>query len=197
MVYVSTMSVNGDNEKQVVSEVDIPNPKSFYAVGKLASENYLKIFNQVYGLNYTILRYFNIYGPGQNMNNMKQGMVSIYLKQLLSDDYESIIVKGSLNRFRDFVYIEDLIGITIKAIELESMKNQIFNVGTGIKTTILELLKLLMRFTKIEKPILVEGGTLGDQFGIFAENSKLLNSTECNFTPVEKGLELFVDSHLK
>jgi len=196
VVYASTMSVYGDNEKQVVSELDIPNPKSFYAVGKLASENYLKIFNQVYGINYTILRYFNIYGPGQNMNNMKQGMASIFLKQLLSKDYSSVTIKGSIQRFRDFIFIEDLVKITIDALDCDLMKNQILNVGTGVKTTIAHLLDLLMQYSGIEKSLKIEGNTLGDQFGIYADNSKLRGCIDYHFTPIERGIELFVKSQM-
>jgi UDP-glucose 4-epimerase len=194
IIYASTMSVYGDHEKQIVSELDETNPKSFYAIGKLASEKYLKVYKETYGINYSILRYFNIYGPGQNMENMKQGMVSIFLKQILSDDFSEITVKGSLNRFRDFIYIDDLIEVTLNALNNPRMENQIINVGTGIKTSIKDVLSILMEKTKIIKPVIELEGTLGDQFGIYSNTDKLFSVQKCSFTNFEDGIELFVKS---
>ncbi len=85
-----------DGEKEQFSEEDITEPKSFYAVGKLASENYLKIFQREFGIEYTALRYFNVYGEGQNLENLKQGMVSIYLSNFLMITLKS----GGLGYFR-------------------------------------------------------------------------------------------------
>ncbi len=68
------MSVYGeDGKKEQFSEEDRTEPKSFYAVGKLASENYLKIFQQEFGIEYTALRYFNVYGEGQNRREPEAG----------------------------------------------------------------------------------------------------------------------------
>lgn len=194
IIYASTMSVYGDHQKQIVSETDETKPKSFYAIGKLASENYLRVFQETYGIKFTALRYFNIYGPGQNMENMKQGMVSIFLKQVLSNEYAEIAVKGSLERFRDFIYINDLVTITIASLTNAKMHNQIINVGTGIKTTITQVLEVLMESTKIRKEIKEIEGTLGDQFGIYSDMSKLNKCIDFEFTPFDKGVDLFVGS---
>lgn len=197
IIYASTMSVYGDHEKQQVSETDDTNPKSFYAVGKLASERYLDIYQKNYDIDFVALRYFNIYGPGQNMANLKQGMVSIYLKQLIDDSFKEIVVKGSLNRFRDFVFIDDVVKVSIEALHNENMKNQILNVGTGSKTTVREVIESLMQETKIEKQIVELLGTPGDQFGIFADNAQLKEKMNIEFTPFAIGLNLFVKSVLK
>src|SRR3989338_3222376 len=77
-IYASTMSVYGAVADKPIAEHHPTQPLSFYGVGKLASEHYLRIY-QSKGLKPTALRYFNVYGPNQNMNNLKQGMVSIYL----------------------------------------------------------------------------------------------------------------------
>lgn len=193
-IFASTMSVYGDYEKEIVSELDECKPKSFYAVGKYASEQYLRIYSTNYGIDYTVLRYFNIYGPGQNMENMKQGMVSIFLKQIMADEYPNVTVKGSLNRFRDFIYIDDLIEITINALSNPEMNNQIINVGTGIKTTVKQVINTLMEKTKITKPIIVLEGTLGDQFGIYSNTKKLMSMNNLNFTSFDRGIDLFLKS---
>ena len=106
-IFASSMSVYGDHKERQVDETSSAVPKSFYAVGKLASENYMRIFSQEYGLKCTALRFFNVYGIGQNMENMKQGMASIYLAQAIKSKH--IIIKGSGERFRDFVYISDVV----------------------------------------------------------------------------------------
>lgn len=192
-IYASTMSVYGELEgKEQFSEEDATNPKSFYAVGKLASEKYMKIFQQEYGIDYTALRYFNVYGPGQNLSNMKQGMVSIYLKQFLDDSYKSVEVKGDLNRFRDLIYIDDVVNITIDAINNSKMRNQIINIGTGKKTKVSEILELIKRHTKSNKNIIVSAGTLGDQYGIYADNRLLLSAYTKNLTSFEDGLKKMI-----
>ena len=127
-VYASTMSVYGEqNKKEQFSEKDDVSPKSFYAVGKLASENYLKIYKEQYDINYTALRYFNVYGLGQNLDNLKQGMVSIYLRQFIDDDFDVVEVKGSVKRFRDLSHIDDITDVSVEAIY--NKDNEAFEAG--------------------------------------------------------------------
>lgn len=138
------MSVYGEHKgKEKFSESDIPKPKSFYAVGKLASERYMDIFSREFGIDYVALRYFNVYGPGQNLSNLKQGMVSIYLKQFIDKNFNDVIVKGSLDRFRDLVYIDDVVDITLQAMNELSFNNKIVNVATGKKTSVGSILQLI------------------------------------------------------
>lgn len=192
-IYASTMSVYGeDSKKEKFSEKDATKPKSFYAVGKLASENYMKIFSSESGIDYTSLRYFNVYGNGQNMNNMKQGMVSIYLRQFLDDAFPEVSVKGSLDRFRDLVYIDDVVNITIAAAINPKFSNQIINVGTGTKTTVRDILNLIKTYTNSQKNIQVVKGTPGDQFGIYADNSLLLEIYDQPLTSFTTGLNKMI-----
>ena len=106
-VYAGSMAVYGDTTDLPCTETTPAFPKSFYAVGKLASENYMRLFAQNFGLCCTSLRFFNAYGVGQNLDNLRQGMVSIFLAQALKNHH--IDVKGSLQRFRDLVYIDDAV----------------------------------------------------------------------------------------
>lgn len=116
----------------------MPNPKSFYGAGKLASESYVNIYSKM-GINTTLLRLFNVYGPGQNMENLRQGMISIYMAYILKK--EPILVKGQSERFRDLVYIDDAIEAYIKCLDNPRAFGKIYNVATGIKTTVKELLE--------------------------------------------------------
>jgi UDP-glucose 4-epimerase len=167
-IYASTMSVYGDQDILPVKEEFSPNPKSFYAVGKLASENYLKIFSE-FGINCTAIRLFNVYGPGQNMDNLKQGMISIFLAQALNE--AKITVKGSTERFRDFVYIDDVVNAFVKALECKD-GYQVVNIASGVKTTVAQVLESIENEFENKLEIAIQGGTQGDQFGIYADTTK-------------------------
>ncbi len=192
-IYASTMSVYGDS-KEYVSEKDITNPKSFYGVGKLASEKYLEIFSK--NIITTSLRLFNIYGPGQNMQNMRQGMVSIFLQQALNSN--EIIVKGSIKRFRDFIYIDDVVTALINSEKRDSTDSKIYNIGTGVKHTIEELIEIISSNFKENKKIVQKSNTPGDQFGLFANNNLAIE--ELNWEPkysLKEGLKCMIEYYNK
>ena len=167
-IYASSMSVYGEVEDKAISEDHVAKTLSFYGVGKLASENYLRIYESM-ELKPTSLRFFNVYGPGQNMRNLRQGMVSIFLAQLIEN--ENVVVKGSLSRFRDLIFIDDCVNIVIEIIEDKRSYGGIYNVGTGVRTTVKELLEKMMEMSGVRKDIVVEKGTPGDQKGIYADIS--------------------------
>lgn len=190
-IYASSMSIYGVVTELPVKENHPCDPLSFYGVGKLASEKYLKIYGTK-GLKSTSLRFFNVYGPGQNMGNLKQGMVSIYLAQLLNDD--EIIVKGSLDRFRDLIYVDDVVDSVMLSLQSPKAVEKIYNVGTGKRTTVKEILKHLMDLSGIHKPVVAAGSTPGDMFGIYADISRIQN--DLGFSPnykLEEGLKLMID----
>jgi UDP-glucose 4-epimerase len=192
-IYASTMSVYGDN-KEFVCEEDATEPKSFYGVGKLASEKYLKICSN--DIVTTSLRLFNIYGPGQNMKNMRQGMVSIFLQQALTSN--QIEVKGSLKRFRDFIYIDDVVSAFLSAENRKSKEKKIYNIGTGIKHTVSQLIETIS--SNFEENILISqnSNTPGDQFGIYSNSNLAIK--ELNWKPnvlLKEGMEIMVDHYRK
>ena len=171
-IYASTMSVYGDTKHLPVDESTTPNPKSFYGVGKLASEHYLKIYNQEFDIATAALRLFNVYGPGQNLTNMKQGMVSIFLAQALQNKH--IHVKGSAERFRDFIYIDDVVSAFLKTeTVLEKRQHYLFNVCSGVKTTVGELVASITKQFDTKISVNFEGSTPGDQFGIYGNPEKM------------------------
>ena len=189
-IYASSMSVYGTVADEPIAESHETLPLSFYGVGKLASENYLRIYSSK-GLKFTALRFFNVYGPGQNMQNLRQGMVSIFLKQLL--EHDKIIVKGPLDRFRDFVYIDDCVDFTTGIIGNENTFGRFYNVGTGVRTTVKKLLDQMIKISGIEKQIIIETVTPGDQKGIYADTSVAL--TDIGFKAgfsLEEGLDKMI-----
>jgi UDP-glucose 4-epimerase len=191
-IYASSMSVYGSQPDAPVSEDLPPLPQSCYGIGKLASEYYLRVFSAK--LPYISFRMFNVYGPGQDMHNLRQGMVSIYLSQALSSSDE-IIVKGSLDRYRDFVYIDDVVDIWCYSALNPVSLNQIYNLGTGIKTKVSDLLDVLLSYFP-DKRILQSTSTPGDQFGVYASIDKLCKNFPgiSSFKSLSEGLSLFIHS---
>ena len=189
-IYASSMSTYGDCDKELVDENDAQIPKSFYAVGKMASENYMRIYSQ-FGIRCTALRFFNVYGIGQNLDNLKQGMASIYLAMALKD--KKIVVKGSKDRFRDFVYVTDVVDACIKCLELKNDRlYDCFNISTTRKIKVEYIIKMIC--DRIND-VIVEyiGGTPGDQFGICGNNEKARKilgwEPKISF---EEGMDMFI-----
>ena len=171
-IFASSMSVYGDHKERQVDENSFAVPKSFYAVGKLASENYMRIFSQEYGLKCTALRFFNVYGIGQNMENLKQGMASIYLAQAIKSKH--IIIKGTGERFRDFVYISDVVEAVRKSLEREAGNDfEIYNVSTNKPTLVKDIIKLIVDNVNFDLTYEYVDGTPGDQFVIYGNNVKI------------------------
>lgn len=174
-IFASSMSVYGDyDSREEVCESSLMIPKSFYAVGKMASENYMRIFSSNYGIKCTALRFFNVYGIGQNMTNLKQGMASIYLAMAINDHH--IVVKGSKTRFRDFVYIDDVVDAVCKTIGRECGEMfEVFNVSTDEKTTVENVVATIVNSLPYEVAVDYVEGTPGDQHGIYGKSEKLQN----------------------
>lgn len=196
-IFASSMSVYGDHEEKQVDETSYTVPKSFYAVGKLASENYMRIFSQEYGLKCTALRFFNVYGIGQNMENLKQGMASIYLAQAIKSKH--IIIKGSGERFRDFVYISDVVSAVKKSLARETCNNfEIYNVSTNKPTLVKDIIKLIVDNVGGDVTYEYVDGTPGDQFGIYGDNQKI--RTDLGWLPTftfEAGMKKMIEWAIK
>ncbi len=189
ILYASSMSVYGSVNDQPVSENHKTNPLSCYGIGKKTSEDYLSVFKKK--LPFLIYRMFNVYGPGQDMSNLRQGMVSIFLSQAINSN--SITVKGSLKRYRDFIYIDDVVDCWIKGFELENLNNLKINIGTGERTEVGFLInEIISHFNNIS--VNVEESTQGDQFGIYSSNQLMKSSFRLNnLTSLENGIKKFVD----
>jgi UDP-glucose 4-epimerase len=194
-VYASTMSVYGVKPDRPVRENEETLPTSFYGVGKLASEHYIRLY-ELYGINSTSLRLFNVYGPGQNMGNLKQGMVSIYLAQILKNHH--IVVKGGPDRYRDFVYIDDVVEAFMACLNNSDSYGKVINIGTGIRTTVQQLIDKMISIYPEEVTLEFIDNTPGDLHGIFPEieDAKKLLNYKYRFS-LEEGLSLFINSFKK
>ncbi len=170
-IYASTMSVYGVKPDRPVREDEELKPQSFYGVGKLASEHYLRLYEQ-YGIRSTALRLFNVYGPGQNMANLRQGMVSIFMAMMLTDN--QVLVKGSPERYRDFVYIDDVVRAFLLCLTRNGCEGKCINIGGSGKITVAGLLQSMAALHESghgKAKIEFSGNTPGDLMGIYADQT--------------------------
>lgn len=189
LVYASSMSTYGSVPNQPINESFDCMPLSCYGIGKLTSEEYLRVYQKK--LPSVSLRMFNVYGPGQDLSNLRQGMVSIYLAQALVNG--KIEVKGSVDRFRDLIYIDDVVEAWFRASNYSSPLGLKLNIGTGVKTTVSELLDRICEIVP-GCSYFVQGSTPGDQSGIYADVTNLKKCLDLeSFVSLDIGLKRFAD----
>lgn len=190
-IYTSTVAVYGNKKKYISEKSDI-RPDSIYGVSKYAGELFLKQILHKTKVKTYIFRIFNTYGPGENLNNLKKGMVSIFCSYVWQN--KPLIVKGSLNRFRNFTYIDDCAEILAKSINNSKLKNfEIFNLTSEKKITVKNLIRKILKIKNLEKyKIKVKKGTPGDSFGFDSRNLYLKKKfAKIKFTNIESGLKQY------
>jgi len=136
-------AIYGDAEKVPTSEEYPPRPLSPYAVSKFASEHYLNAYRNQYGLDFTVLRYANIYGPRQ-VPHGEAGVVAIFMEKLLKSEVPTIYhyEEESEGMMRDYCYVEDVVRANLLAIERGP--GEIFNIGTGVGTLTADLYRIIL-----------------------------------------------------
>lgn len=145
MVFASSSSVYGDSSVMPRTENHIGNPLSPYAVSKQVDELYAKVFYRVYKFRVMGLRYFNVFGPHQSPNGPYAAVIPMFMNALLSN--QSPIIHGEGDQSRDFTYIDNVVQANIRALftEKEEAFGEMFNVGYGEATSILDLFKMLKK----------------------------------------------------
>lgn len=147
IVFASSASVYGDYPENPKKE-DMPLiPKSPYAFAKITVERLVDKFNGN-ELKTVSLRFFNIYGPGQNVNSAYAAVIPIFIKKALNN--EDLIIYGDGNQTRDFIYIDDVINACVLASEKGSGA---INIGSGIPISVNEIAKLIIELTNSKSKI--------------------------------------------
>jgi UDP-glucose 4-epimerase len=145
IVYTSSTSVYGNPRYLPVNEDDHLSLLTPYAVSKLAGEHYCLAFFESYGTPATAVRYSNIYGPGQDPRNPYCGVVAKFSEALFAG--RPPLIHGDGNQTRDFTFIDDAVEATLLAATAERAIGEVFNVGTGVETSVNQLAALLIRLT--------------------------------------------------
>jgi UDP-glucose 4-epimerase len=134
VVYSSSASVYGNPRSIPINEDDPVWTLSPYAVSKLGGENYCTAFSENYGLPVATVRYSNVYGPGQRPDNPYSGVVSKFMVQ--ANAGTPISVHGDGEQTRDYTFVDDAVDATLAAAVHPRAEGEIFNVGTGIETSV-------------------------------------------------------------
>ncbi len=144
LFFSSGGTIYGIPESIPISETASTNPISFYGLSKKIIEDSIIFEHRTAGLEFVIVRPSNPYGNGQDING-KQGLISVAIGNILAN--KNITVFGDGNIIRDYIYIEDLVSAIFGLINC-GINNEIINVGSGVGTTINEILQLLKVISK-------------------------------------------------
>jgi UDP-glucose 4-epimerase len=138
-IYASSMAAYGDARHLPIDEKHPLEPTSPYGISKLASERYILCFCKHLGIHPVILRYFNTYGPRQT-HSPYVGVITIFIQKLFRN--ENLPIFGDGEQVRDFINVDDVATANLIAMDYRG-STQIFNVGTGVGTTINSLAQIL------------------------------------------------------
>ena len=143
VVYVSSASVYGNAKSYC--ESDPPMPLFPYAVSKICAEHYSTMFHALWNTPVTILRYSNVYGPGQSPTNPYCGVIAKFFAACMAG--HAVRIYGDGTQTRDYTYIDDTVAATLAAAQSPHTVGQCYNVGTGIETSVVDLAATIQDIT--------------------------------------------------
>ncbi len=184
VILASSAAVYGDSPILMKKEDLIPVPKSPYAISKLDCEYASRIYYEEYGLKTTTLRYFNVYGPRQDVTSPYAAVMPIFIKKALGN--EDLIIYGDGLQTRDFIFVKDI----VHANELVMSKGDglTFNVASGSSTSIKEVAEKIIELTGSKSDIVHKEPRKGDIKHSLADISKINNIGFKTGFDLEKGL---------
>jgi UDP-glucose 4-epimerase len=162
VVYASSSSVYGDSPTLPKHEDMTPQPKSPYAVSKLAGEHYLRVFYDTYGLETVALRYFNVFGPRQDPTSQYSGVIARFCMAALAGQPCTIFGDGA--HTRDFTYVTNVVQANLAALTAPAAQaaGRVMNVACGDQITLLELVATLGDLVGRELPVEFAAARPGD-----------------------------------
>ncbi|MEK6323372.1 MAG: SDR family oxidoreductase [Acidobacteriota bacterium] len=160
VVYASSSSVYGETPVLPKREDMTVQPLSPYALSKLVGEHYANVFKHVYDFEVVCLRYFNIFGPRQDLESQYAAVIPRFITALLSG--KSPIVYGDGLQSRDFTYVDNVVDANLLASEADGAAGQAFNVACGGRYTLVDLLAKLRELIGTEIEATHEAARAGD-----------------------------------
>ncbi|MDB5227215.1 MAG: 3-beta hydroxysteroid dehydrogenase, partial [Bacteroidota bacterium] len=192
--YISTSEIYGRTKSFPITEDASTNPLTVYGASKLAGEHYANAYHECYGLNTTVLRIFNNYGPRAHYEGDAGEVIPRSIVRILND--QKPIVFGDGNITRDFFFVKDTARALAGLIGNENINGQTFNIGTGIEYTMKDLLtKVLELMNKSELGLEYLPDRPADVPRLWVDADKFYTAT--NFKPAytfEKGLKETIES---
>ena len=173
-VFISSCAVYGDTVYLPIDEKHPINPISPYATSKLVAEKECLNLNSTHLLKSVVLRFFNVYGPKQGLNDYS-GVITKFMDRIRRK--LPLTIYGDGSQTRDFVYVQDIVNAIILSVERKDVDGEIFNIGTGKAVTIEELAKTMLLLTgkelEIVKAPIREGDIKRSYANIFKANKFL------------------------
>lgn len=145
VVFISSGAVYGNQPVQPVMEDFVPNPRSPYAVSKLAAEYYIKTIGSLWNIETVCLRVFNAYGPGQHLPPVHSPVIPSFLHQAWENG--TIVIHGDGNQTRDFVYLDDVVNAMQAASTAPGIDHLTINVGSGTEISMRDLARQVIEVT--------------------------------------------------
>lgn len=189
VVLVSSGAIYGDQGEQPLKESMTPNPRSPYAVSKLAAEFYVNTIGDLWDIETVSLRVFNAYGPGQHLPPSHPPVVPNFLRQAQRGG--SLVVHGDGSQTRDYVYVDDVVSALVAASTAPNLDGMVINVGSGVETPVRGLVRTVLSVTGSSAEPIYSTGTPGGVSRMCADLT--LAAKKLNYRPsisLEDGLRL-------
>ncbi len=151
MIFASSGAVYGNQKVMPLREDMLPRPESPYAVSKLAGELYIRTIGQLWGLQAVCLRIFNCYGPWQGFSFAHSPVIPTFLRQCALKG--TVVIHGDGTKTRDFVYVDDVVDAFIAASKLEDSDETVINIGSGVETSVKDVLGIARKVTGVEPQV--------------------------------------------
>ncbi len=196
VVFISSGAVYGNQEKQPVREDAQPNPRSPYAVSKLAAEYYVKTIGALWGIETVCLRVFNAYGPGQHLPPVHAPVMLTFLRQALQNG--TLVLHGEGQQTRDYVYVDDVVNAMLAASTAPGVDRLTINVGSGQETSVRELARLVIAATGTNPEVVYNPRSDGGPARLCADLT--LAGEKLNYRPstsLETGIRLTLERDLR
>nr|WP_319375672.1 SDR family oxidoreductase [uncultured Methanoregula sp.] len=168
VILASSAAVYGENPALPKTESMKPETISPYAVTKIAGEQYCEVFSRLYGVKSVSLRYFNVFGPRQDPTSPYSGVISRFIKNILSN--QPIEIYGDGKQTRDYIFVKDVAEANLRA--MESSAEGSFNIACGRCINLIELAREIMEITRTTVPLTFKPPREGDIRNSLADISR-------------------------
>lgn len=192
LVYASSASVYGEPETLPMREDGPLNPLTPYCISKLTGEHLLRFHSRQTGLSWNAMRFFNVYGPGQKTSAYYTSVINHFINRLKAG--QPPIIDGKGDQSMDFVHVHDVADACVAAL-LSDVDGEVFNVGTGVSTSIAQLAHILIRSVGVDvEPVFNPRDVLVSRRAADISKAQRLLDWSPRIT-VEQGMDELVKGH--
>ncbi|RME78106.1 MAG: NAD-dependent epimerase/dehydratase family protein [Chloroflexi bacterium] len=170
VVLASSGAVYGEQPVSPVHEDLLPHPSSPYAVSKLAAEGYVHTIGREWNIETVSLRIFNAYGPGQAIPPTHPPVIPQFVRQILGGG--SVVIHGGGEQVRDYIYVDDVVRALVAAATADGVNRQTINVGTGVGTSVRELVRIIEQVTGRQAQVIVNTAVSGGVSRLVADTRR-------------------------